>query len=261
MVAGKTGTRSYLFIDGGYLREICRDVFGRIFRADNPKIDFANVLSATGCAKAFYYDCIDEQRKDEDHASFSVREKAQKDQFNSIRSLPGFHVIEGTLSGRRQKEVDVALAVDMLTHAFNHNMGWVHLMAGDLDFRPLVQALVGCGVYVTVWSRQSSGSTGLRWAADDSKEITVRLLHSWCTKEFMDEYPLPVHTGDQLPPEETISQGEYRGGARVVIFQDVNPPQRYVIRVLTPQPFRVVHSDRRVLEAFFDQEYGKVEWR
>ena len=83
---------------------------------------------------------IDEQRKDEDAADFAIREKAQRDEFNSIRSLAGFHVIEGTLSAKRQKEVDVALAVDMLTHAFNHNMGWAHLIAGDLDFRPLVQA-------------------------------------------------------------------------------------------------------------------------
>ena len=47
--------RSYLFIDGGYLRAIVRDVFPRIFHTDKAKIDFAKVLSALPCSKAFYY--------------------------------------------------------------------------------------------------------------------------------------------------------------------------------------------------------------
>ena len=50
--------RSYLFIDGGHLRAMCRDVFSRLFHTDKAKIDFAKVLSQMPCSKAFYYDCI-----------------------------------------------------------------------------------------------------------------------------------------------------------------------------------------------------------
>jgi uncharacterized LabA/DUF88 family protein len=78
----------------------------------------------------------------ETDSAFDFRVKKQTDEFNAIRSLPGFHVRLGTLSGTgkrlRQKEVDVQLAVDMLTQAFAKNMNRATLIAGDLDFRPVV---------------------------------------------------------------------------------------------------------------------------
>jgi hypothetical protein len=170
-------------------------------------------------------------------------------------------VIEGTLSAKRQKEVDVALAVDMLTHAFNHNMGWAHLIAGDLDFRPLVQALVRLGIYVTVWSRHTSASSGLRWAADNAQNITVEGLHHWCVDTFRATYPLPALTNDQPPiPADIIGEGVYPAG-NVVLFRE-SPSGSYVMRVLAPpQQFRVVHADRQCLETFFELEFGKVQWR
>ncbi|MBD2254416.1 NYN domain-containing protein [Nostoc parmelioides] len=43
---------------------------------------------------------------------------------------------------KEQKEIDIMIAVDMLTHSFQKNMDEATLLAGDLDFKPLIDALV-----------------------------------------------------------------------------------------------------------------------
>jgi uncharacterized LabA/DUF88 family protein len=42
---------------------------------------------------------------------------------------------------RQQKEVDVLLAVDMLTRSFYKNMTKAVLLAGDRDFKPVVEVV------------------------------------------------------------------------------------------------------------------------
>jgi hypothetical protein len=62
--------------------------------------------------------------------------------FARTGALSGVHVRLGTVTGkrRRQKEVDILLATDMLTHGFNGNMKTAVLLSGDLDFRPIIEA-------------------------------------------------------------------------------------------------------------------------
>src|SRR6201999_3159577 len=90
--------RTYLFIDGGYLRAKGKEFFSAVFQATEPiRFDFALLAKSFPCTKFFYYDCIDEQRSGEDSDTFARRKRAQEEQFESIRALPGYHVIEGTL--------------------------------------------------------------------------------------------------------------------------------------------------------------------
>jgi uncharacterized LabA/DUF88 family protein len=95
--------------------------------------------------RTFFYNCLDNlQREKETKAEFEARVQRQEQYFARIRSTRAVHLRSGTLTGhrrRRQKEVDVLLAVDMLTHGFNRNMTHATLLAGDLDFRPIVEAL------------------------------------------------------------------------------------------------------------------------
>ena len=75
---------------------------------------------------------------DPSEEDFKKRLDKQTAEFNAIQPLPLFHVRHGSLTGenrkRRQKKVDVQLAVDALEHAFRQNMSQMVLVAGDMDF-------------------------------------------------------------------------------------------------------------------------------
>ena len=136
---------TYLFIDGGHLREGFKTWASRCYGTEvQPEISQARfALQAIGITggleKCFYYDCVDERKNEaESPEEFKHRVAAQEELFNSIRRVPGWHVPEGRLVGSRkqsrQKRVDVLLTVEMLSHAFNKNMGHAILIAGDDDF-------------------------------------------------------------------------------------------------------------------------------
>jgi len=110
---------SYLFIDGGHLRGTLENDFEQIIGAGwefdceriiadlFPDQNMRNFYVPPQIRKAFYYDCLDET-------------EAEK-----IASIPQMHVRQGHLKPgkkREQKEVDVQLAVEMLTNAFHKNM-------------------------------------------------------------------------------------------------------------------------------------------
>src|SRR5271170_1987248 len=134
---------TYLFIDGEYLRRRMNDAVQKVFLWDG-EINFYSLKSSASAKRVFYYDCIDDEQKPaETKTECEQRVAAQEARFNKIGELNGVHVRYGSLKGsgkkRRQKEVDVLLAVDMLTHGYDGNMGRAVLIAGDLDFRPVVE--------------------------------------------------------------------------------------------------------------------------
>jgi len=122
-----------------------KSVFG-----ESGEIDVVKIVQQASPFRTFYYGCMDDVQKDgEDDDTFKARIETQDAYFDYIRSVYGVHRQLGTLAGRRrgkkerrQKEVDVLLAVGMLTHGFNKNMSRAVLLSGDLDFRPVVEALV-----------------------------------------------------------------------------------------------------------------------
>lgn len=254
---------TYLFIDGGHLRALANEMLGRTFSSPNVVIDFGRIRNTIQCGKVFYYDCLDEQREREEVAAYAERSKAQREQFERIRSLPGYHVIEGTLARRRQKEVDVALAVDMLTHAFNKNLAWAHLIAGDLDFRPLVQALVRLGVYVTVWSRRTASAKQLQWAADESRDITIETLFNWAIDEFRNKHQLPTIGAGHRPlvNPQILKTARFRGGVAVLYRQSDGSHLVQVNNIPGVDPWHFIHREQNVLEHYFAFKYEAVEWQ
>lgn len=106
----------YLFIDGAHLRiayeQVVREFFG-----EAGEIDYVQLLRATSSQKGFLYDCIDDLRRDgETEAQLEERVGQQERAFQRIQALPYYHVKLGQLSGsrkkKRQKKVDILLAVD-----------------------------------------------------------------------------------------------------------------------------------------------------
>jgi uncharacterized LabA/DUF88 family protein len=173
---------TYLFIDGGYLKTLYRDLFTPLF-GDNYVVDYKSVKQTFGARRAFLYDCLDDvQRAGENDADFKARVKQQEDHFDVIDKVEGVHVRYGHLSPgkkRQQKEVDVLLAVDMLTHAFNKNMDEAVLLSGDRDFRPVVESIVRLGTLVKVAYDPRIGSRPLARAADNEMEIDITALCRW----------------------------------------------------------------------------------
>lgn len=146
-VIGSGSTPAYrpsmIFIDGGYLREGVKRVFG------DDNIDFALLpllldWSTRGghirseLIRVYYYDAI------VDHKDPKYDE--QNRYFERIQENNDYEVKLGRLiktkDGRyRQKGVDVLLAVDMITKAFLNHYDIALFLGGDDDYVDLVKSI------------------------------------------------------------------------------------------------------------------------
>jgi len=143
--------RVMVFVDGGYLREYLKKKWGNDGFATGPfqtltrlLIEHVNFGIIFGeLIRTYYYDAIvDEKEKDE-------RERQSKF-FGTLRRLPFCTVRLGRLKKaknepRRQKGVDILMAIDMLTKAYENHYEIAILVAGDGDFVDLVEAVKDAG--------------------------------------------------------------------------------------------------------------------
>ena len=133
-----------IFIDGGYLREGFKRIYG------HDEINFPGLfvilknlaveeMRHPEVIRAYYYDAIIDP--EEDLNEF----KKQKEYFSEIEQHAVFEVklarLKGTQKGKKQKGVDVKLAVDMITKAFMNHYDIAIFLAGDDDFLDLVKAV------------------------------------------------------------------------------------------------------------------------
>lgn len=183
----------YLFVDGAYLRKCLEKWSTAFFNGDEMELDFTSFASSF--QKTFYYDCLPPRKKQENPDEYEQRVAPHRAFLNSLRELDGFHVCEGTVSGAggkaRQKQVDIMIAIHMLSHTVHRNMAKVTLLAGDLDFKPLVDALVQEGMYVTLWCERRSTSRDLAYSADARRDLNLWSVWNNTTKAFKKRYPLP----------------------------------------------------------------------
>jgi uncharacterized LabA/DUF88 family protein len=236
----------YLFIDGAYLRQRHGEMLSRVFgTAAEP--DLSNLRQALPwrtpegtrgqLQRVFYYDCLHDIAKvNETPEQLDARIRDQRAFFDKIQSNHGFHVRLGSLSGSskkfRQKEVDILLAVEMLDNAFRKNMTSVALIAGDLDFAPLVDSLVRLGTWVDVYHDPKSIAPGLLASADRATPLVFHNYYALCDAEFQSGHPLPqtqmpaawqpVDRGFALAREGRLPNGDavglYKSDAGSVIF-------------------------------------------
>lgn len=215
---------TYLFIDGGYLRDKFKKCMKRYHGDEiiDPLIPaVSTALGPIHILKTFYYDCVDErQAEQESPDDFAQRAKAQEAFVDSIRDVPGWHFREGRLVGARkqdrgQKRVDVLLAVEMLSHAFNKNMEKAILIAGDDDFTPLVDELLRHGTFVEVLSDHWSRSSHLMHAADAAQSLGYEFYWNLAPKTFRTAHPRPDHAVVLLKePGQVLKFGlRVRGGS------------------------------------------------
>lgn len=197
---GYTGPKElhYLFIDGEQLRcaakEVGMDWFGK-------PIDIDYRALQGHCQKAFYYDCLPARAAGADEAEHTAKVDAKLSFFNQLRSLPGWHVSEGIARHRKksrqeQKEVDILIAVDMLTHTHRKNMHRLTFVSGDQDFAPLLEAVVRDGMYVELLYPEGHTSQDLIHFADHAKPMDVDFMYLVSTEDFKRDNGLPTRSGD-----------------------------------------------------------------
>lgn len=141
------------FIDGGYLRIQYKQKYGtEEIDFDKLKIRLIENFNANcggkydgDLVRIYYYDAIVEH----EHPNYSD----QRQYFSKIRSINGYQVHLGRLTstgkngdGRlKQKGVDVHLAVDMITKAYQDQYDFAVLLAGDDDFFDVVNGVKDSG--------------------------------------------------------------------------------------------------------------------
>ena len=178
--AGYTGPREirYLFVDGGCVRAVIKDISARYAGGASLELNYDQLTS--GYTKVFYYDALPGKKKEETIVDYEARIELQRRFLDEISSLDRFHVYEGDMRrsrvrrGNEQKKIDVMIAVDMLTHTFRRNMHEATLLTSDLDFKPLLDALVYEGMFVTLWYPPNDTNKELVAAADRRQPFGIR---------------------------------------------------------------------------------------
>ena len=188
---------NYLFVDGAYLSRAMGD-WGMKWYGE--AVSFSPIHLGSQFDKVFYYDALPPQKEDMSDADHARVISERMGYFNVLRSFAGWHVSFGDAkrrgrgSGKRvdQKEVDVLMAVDMLTHAHRKNADRMSFVAGDLDFRPLLEALVREGTYVTLVFDPRSIAEELAQAADALRPLHFMAMHYLTHDDFRRRHPAPI---------------------------------------------------------------------
>jgi uncharacterized LabA/DUF88 family protein len=174
------GARAMIFVDGENLAIRYKEMLGDNSPQEHvtyiPDVAvwtrYANAGGHTNCevVRRYYYtSCFgDETRLDE------VRDALKNAGIQQPR------VFKRPKNGR-SKRVDISLATDMLSHAHRRNYDVAVLVTGDEDFVPLVEAVVGEGRRVVLWSLESGLSKKLEQSVDHCFDLGTLLFDDYLT--------------------------------------------------------------------------------
>jgi len=133
-----------VFIDGGYLREGFKRIYGHDgidFRQLLAKLKSLSFSSAErpDVIAVYFYDAEVDPKEDPDEY------EKQERYFSNIRKIGVYDVklarLKGAKKGRKQKGVDVLIAVDMITKAFMNHYDIAIFFGGDDDFVDVVKSV------------------------------------------------------------------------------------------------------------------------
>jgi uncharacterized LabA/DUF88 family protein len=270
---------TYLFVDGAYLREQYTRAANEWF-GHTGDINFEILIRTSYMAqKTFYYDCLDDiQRSGEGQIDFEARVATQKQYFGKIGRVTATHVRLGTLKGqkeKRQKEVDILLAVDIMNHAVRRNMSTALLLSGDMDFRPVVKSLVEMGLTVGVVADRRTVSEDLTSAADFFRPMTMQDYHYWSPIALQIKYPIPGFSvypaGLSVPPGATQCKQGVLGNNTVKLYQQESGAFGQYFLTMEPDPgapewqhqypMMGIFPDPDRFELYARLQYGEITWQ
>ena len=142
--------RVMVFVDGGYLRELCKRFGGH----DNVKWarlswSFIRMFNTYGenpfnanLIRIYYYDAI----VGKEHPDYN----AQRKYFDRIEAQYAYTVrlgelVESSKKQFKQKGVDILMAIDAVSKAYQKQYDTGMFMVGDRDFKPLIDAVKDAG--------------------------------------------------------------------------------------------------------------------
>ena len=218
----------YLFIDAGCLRQMVDVAATRYPPFSLSSLDFTKLVA--GYRKTFYYDAPPPPPSSETAVTHPKRLADQDALFDELRSIRGLHVYEGDSRRRKkrveQKKVDVMIAVDMLTHAFRRNMHHATLLTADLDFKPLLDALVQDGMHVELWYPHGKPNKELVASADSRRPLTFRDLLEWSTDTYRRDHPPPKRIskpGKDVADWEIVDEWPTEIGTTAEVYRTPSP--------------------------------------
>ena len=141
----------------------------------------------------------------------------------------------------------------MLSDTIRDNMSAATMLAGDLDFQPLISALVQAGMWTILRYDPSNTNDDLISSADASYPITFGTIHTWGSDTFQNSHPLPrgVSTSStdaivQVPPIRAGNGASgdtirlyLKGEEYIITFPDISNQGNY---------FYYRHTNQRLLE-------------
>jgi uncharacterized LabA/DUF88 family protein len=259
---------TYVFVDAGHLRPNF-DASLTAWVGKPVELDVAMLRLLFGATKTFYYDSIDDvPGKNETAEQVEQRVHQQEAKLKEINSIPNTHVRFGSVTGgdrrkRRQKEVDILIAVDMMNHAVRQNMERAVLLSGDRDFTPLVETLVQFGLTVGVAGDFRSTSDILAGAADYYQPLGVSEYSQLAHQSFRSNLPkIPSFSGGSAPRSSSLEAngavGKFTGKvfSRTPVGFFVELSDRYGSSYTTVET--IYELERLAL--FFRLQHGDVPW-
>ena len=190
-------TGSYMFVDGASLVQAAEAFVAEHIGPDiRPEIAFQRM--ADWYEKVFYYDAVPVTNESSPDSDKSKAETSRA-LLSAIDGMPKYHVFEGEARRRRgkgleQKQVDVRIAVDMMTHAFRRNMRICSLVTGDSDFIPLVEALVREGIFVEIHYPLGCTSERLLRSASSRLPLDKERFYYLLANNFKTEHGVTIES-------------------------------------------------------------------
>jgi uncharacterized LabA/DUF88 family protein len=261
----------YLFVDGAYFHtqfsEHMKELYG-----DVPKVDYFAISQHVSAQRTYYYDAIDnEKRSTETADQHRARVADARERHHHISRVPGFHVREGHVRRggsrpREQKAVDVMLAVDAMEHASRGTVGTITLLAGDLDFEPLVSALVRMGVDTRIVYVRRHTAPEVLAAADSSQPLSLHNFYSFAASSFRSAHRAVdmlenIKLAD-LGSGSPVTRGSYDGKEVGLYTYTSGEPILWMApgSELTDPSITFTHPDAATLLVAFKLTYGVDPW-
>jgi uncharacterized LabA/DUF88 family protein len=180
-----------VFVDGGYLRQYLRSkwgndefstsVFQQLVGELVEKVHFGLIIGEL--IRVYYYDAIAKEQ-----------DKAERDRqqmfFDELRQLAFCDVrlgslVKSTNKGYKQKGVDILMAIDMLSKAYEKHYEIAVLVAGDGDFVSLVEAVKNTGARVYGAYIENHVAKELLDSLDNYTIISEKTLNIWLRTDCM----------------------------------------------------------------------------
>lgn len=218
----------YAYIDGPSLEIAVNDLKKQLDVKVIP-FDHGMFINNLNADRAFYYDAWPTKKRDDEIADFEAREREKQAFFSKLNRYPRLHVRTGTTRwskgrGQRQKAVDVLLAVDAVTHAYQGTTEAATLVLNDLDFYPVLETLLQTQVRTTLVYRQDVTADDLIECADQARRLTQTTLLKACEPNFAAPF-FPTQDRSSYPltdDERSIAAFCAFNGNELAIWREVD---------------------------------------